>query len=108
MEPIERYSWRVVWSPEDGEYVGTCAEFPALSWLDRSPERALSGIRHTVTECVTDLRRNGEPVPEPIADHRFSGRFMVRVPPRLHRELTVQAAEAGISLNRLVTDKLAR
>ena len=47
-----------------------------------------------------------EPVPEPLATRTFSGKFMVRVPPQLHRHLAVQAAESGVSLNRLVAHKL--
>ncbi|MGV7292077.1 antitoxin HicB, partial [Mycobacterium kansasii] len=30
------YTYRVEWSPEDGEWVGLCAEFPSLSWLDQN------------------------------------------------------------------------
>jgi len=96
------------WSDEDQEFVATCAEFPALSWLATAPERALGGIRTLVQECVADMQRSGEPVPEPLSTRRFSGRFMVRVPPQLHRSLATQAAESGISLNRLVTHKLSR
>jgi predicted HicB family RNase H-like nuclease len=33
---------------------------------------------------------------------------MVRVPPEIHRHLAVEAAEAGVSLNRLVGAKLSR
>lgn len=108
MDPIDRYTWRVAWSPEDGEYAATCLEFPALSWLDSSPQRALDGIRQLTADCVRDLRANGEAVPEPMSTRRYSGRFVVRVPPALHRELSVQAAEAGVSLNRYVTHKLGR
>ena len=38
-------------------------------------------------------------LPKPIASRRYSGKFMVRVPPEVHRDLAIQAAEAGISLN---------
>jgi predicted HicB family RNase H-like nuclease len=38
---------------------------------------------------------------------QFSGKFMIRVPPEVHRQLTIQAAEAGVSLNRLVSAKLS-
>jgi predicted HicB family RNase H-like nuclease len=31
---------------------------------------------------------------------------MVRIPPELHRRLTLEAAEAGVSLNRLASAKL--
>ncbi len=104
----DRYTYRVPWSGEDGEYVGMCAEFPSLSWLASEPEAALHGIRVVVTEVVADLQANSEPVPEPLAVKKYSGRFLVRVPPELHRQLALEAAEAGVSLNRLAADKLRR
>jgi predicted HicB family RNase H-like nuclease len=102
----DKYSYRVTWSEDDGEYVALCTEFPGLSWLAESPEGALKGIRKLVKEVTTDLVANGEPVPEPIATKQFSGKFLVRVPPDVHRQLALEAAEAGISLNRLASAKL--
>ena len=84
-----------------------CAEFPGLSWLAASPEKALSGIRKLVRGCVADLKANKETVPQPLAGKRFSGKFMVRVPPEVHKQLAPEAAESGVSLNRLVSSKLA-
>lgn len=103
---VNHYAYRVQWSAEDGEYVGTCAEFPGLSWLDESPALTLVGIQQVVREAVTDWERNGEAVPGPFSDRTFSGRFMVRIPPEDHRKLALEAAEQGISLNRLATHKL--
>ena len=54
------------------------------------------------------MRANNELVPEPIAVKRFSGKFMIRVPPDVHRDLALKAAEAGVSLNRLASSKLSR
>jgi predicted HicB family RNase H-like nuclease len=53
------------------------------------------------------MKGSKESIPEPLASRKFSGKFMVRVPPDVHRELTVEAAEAGVSLNRLASAKLA-
>lgn len=103
---IDRYTYRVTWSEEDREHVGLCAEFPGLSWLEKSPEKALSGIRQLVRNCVIDMAANDEKVPEPISARRFSGKFIVRIPPETHRALAIQAAESGVSLNRLVASKL--
>ena len=103
----DRYTYRVTWSEDDNEYVGLCAEFPSLSWLAGSPEAALKGIRKLVADVVKDMTDNGETVPEPIACRRYSGKFMVRVPPDVHRDLAIQAAESGVSLNRLASSKLA-
>ncbi len=33
---------------------------------------------------------------------------MVRVPPEVHRSLAIRAAEQGVSMNRLVSARLAR
>ncbi|HDR9507056.1 toxin-antitoxin system HicB family antitoxin [Burkholderia cepacia] len=102
----DHFTYRVTWSPEDGEHVGLCAEFPSLSWLDETPEGALAGIRRLVGHVVRDMAANGEKVPEPIADRTYSGEFKVRIPPQAHRALVIQAAEQGVSLNRLASAKL--
>lgn len=104
---IDHYTYRVSWSPEDEEHVGLCAEFPSLSWLAATPEEALSGIRGVVAEAVKDMESADEPIPEPLADRHYSGQFRVRIPPQVHRSLALQAAEQGVSLNRLASAKLS-
>lgn len=104
----DRYTYRVTWSEEDEEYVGLCAEFPSLSWLSGTPEAALKGIRKVVADVIKDMLESGEAIPDPFASRQYSGKFMVRVPPEVHRKLAVQAAEAGVSLNRLASSKLAQ
>lgn len=104
---IDRYTYRLTWSEEDREHVGLCAEFPSLSWLDSSPEKALGGIRKLVRAALKEMTESGEEPPEPYAAKNYSGRFLVRVPPDVHRMLALQAAESGVSLNRLVSSKLS-
>ena len=102
----DHYTYRVTWSPEDQEHVGLCAEFPSLSWLAASPGEALVGIRQLVCEILEDMAAAGERPPAPLADRKYSGRFVVRVPPEVHRSLVLAAAEEGVSLNRLVNARL--
>jgi predicted HicB family RNase H-like nuclease len=104
----DRYTYRVTWSEADNEYVGLCAEFPSLSWLALTPEAALKGIRKLVADVVKDMVASGEAVPEPLACRSYSGKFMVRVPPDVHRKLAVQAAESGVSINRIASSKLSQ
>ena len=101
------YTYRVTWSAEDSEHVALCAEFPSLSWLARTPEKALAGIRQAVAEAVADMQTKGEQIPNALAEKHYSGEFRVRIPPEVHRALAMQAAEQGISLNRLASAKLA-
>jgi len=104
----DHYTYRVTWSEDDQEYVGLCIEFRSLSWLASSHESALRGIRRVVAEVVTDMKKSKESIPVPLANREFSGKFMVRVPPDVHRELTIEAAEAGISLNRHIAARLTQ
>lgn len=104
---MDKYTYRVTWSDEDGEYVGLCAEFPSLSWLADTQEAALEGIRDTVAQVIQDMESAGEVIPKPLSTKNYSGKFTVRIPPEEHRKLAIQAAEANISFNRLVSAKLS-
>jgi len=108
IQKIDKYTYRITWSEDDSEYVGLCTEFPSLSWLAKSPENALKGIRKIVAEVVFDMAKNNEKVPEPIACKNYSGKFMIRIPPDIHRKLAIQAAESGVSLNRIASSKLSQ
>lgn len=103
----DHYTYRVTWSAEDREHVGLCVEFPSLSWLARTPEEALAGIRKMVREAVRDIEASGGSAPVPLAVKRYSGQFRVRILPEVHRSLALQAAERGVSLNRLASAKLS-
>jgi len=104
---IDKYSYRVTWSDDDKEFVGLCAELPSLSWLSKSQDAAFKGIRKLVADTLKDLKKSKEPIPEAIATKQFSGKFLLRVPPYLHRELSLQAQYAHVSLNRYIASRLA-
>jgi predicted HicB family RNase H-like nuclease len=67
----------------------------------------MRGIAGLVTAVVEDMTTMGEAVPEAMSDRRYSGSFLTRVPEQLHRNLAIEATEAGVSLNRLVSYKLS-
>jgi hypothetical protein len=107
IDPTDKYTFRVLWSDEDGEFVGLCAEFPSLSWLAASREAALCGDREDRTAGGAGHGSGRRGPPAPLTDRNCSGVFKVRVPAVVHRNLVIEAAEAGVSLNRLVSAKLA-
>ncbi|WP_338423079.1 antitoxin HicB [Acinetobacter nosocomialis] len=63
-----QYTYRVIWSAEDNEYVGLCAEFPLLSWLDADQPKALSGIVELIADVVDDMISNNEKVPASLSE----------------------------------------
>jgi predicted HicB family RNase H-like nuclease len=108
MVNYEHYTYRVTWSEEDCEFVGLCAEYPSLSYLDENRIAALEGITNLVKDIVADLEASEEKVPEPISERKFSGKLQIRIPPELHRQLAIRAAEENVSLNRYISHKVAR
>lgn len=101
------YAYRVLWSPEDREYLATCTEFPSLSWLAPTQVEALEGLRVLVTDTIKDLAVNGEHIPPPLAEQSFSGKFLVRTTSELHARLVREAKEAKVSLNQLLNQRLS-
>ena len=86
---INKYTYRVTWSEDDGEFLGLCAEFPSLSWLAETPEKSLSGIADVVKTCVDDLIKHDKEIPSAIVTRKYSGEFMVRVPPETNQHSVV-------------------
>lgn len=101
------YTYRAEWSPEDNEYVGLVAEFPSLSWLAPTAGQAIAGIEELVDGVVKDMTESGESVPVPLTERRYSGKIALRTSPDQHRQLTIEAAEQGVSVNQWITQKLA-
>lgn len=106
MNIVDRYTYRVMWSEDDKEFVGLCAEFPSLSWLDAEREAALRGIVQLVRDTVSGLDVNEE-APVPLTDRPYSGELRIRIPPAIHQRLAVEAAERVTSLNKIIVQKLS-
>ncbi|WP_018296647.1 type II toxin-antitoxin system HicB family antitoxin [Corynebacterium lubricantis] len=104
----DKYTYEVRWSENDQEFIATILEFPSLSWLAEDKQDAISGAQSLVEEVVRDMIANNEKVPSPLGQREFSGRFNVRLPKSLHRDLAISAEREGVSLNTFVTQKLAQ
>ena len=63
------FAYSVAWSEKDGEFVGTCAEFPSLSWLAPERDAALAGIKQLVREVLDDIDASGEAAPTAFASN---------------------------------------
>ena len=107
MAEASEYTYRVFWSSEDEEFVGTCAEFPLLSYCGDDIAETLAGIVDVVASALGLLQEEGREAPEPYGARLYSGKLLVRMPPELHRQLAMAAASEGVSLNHLITERLA-
>ena len=96
------YTYRVFWSEEDKEFVGAVAEFAYLSYLDVDQHKAFDGIIDAVSNVLELYVEDGDTPPEPLGKKVYSGKLSLRLTPEQHKKAAMQAAEAGISINKLL------
>jgi predicted RNase H-like HicB family nuclease len=111
MKDIEDFmnkNYRVVLQYDpDGYWI---AEHPELSGCKADGEtaqEALSSLDISRKLWIESCLANSLEVPEPQEAPQYSGRFVLRIPKSLHRELANEAEAEGVSLNSLVNNALA-
>jgi predicted HicB family RNase H-like nuclease len=106
-DPFDGYTINV-FLDDDGEYLAHFVELPNVSAFGESPEDALRELQTAWEGVKESYQKHGEPVPVAPARKEYSGQFNVRIDRRVHRALAIEAAKAGVSLNAIVSQKLAR
>ena len=94
-------------SSEGSGYLASAVELPGCVATGETEAEALEGLRDAIRSWIRTAREFGDEVPPPASKHRFSGKFVVRVPASLHRSLALRAGAEGVSLNHLVSTLLS-
>ncbi len=93
---------------EQGEWLANLREMPNISAFSETPEQAIDSL-HTVWEMVKeDYQQKGRTLPIPPSYKDESKQFNVRIDQKIHQALALEALQAGIYLNALVSQKLAK
>ncbi len=103
---VDKYTYRVHWSEEDGVHIARCLEFPMLLAHGNSMENAINEIKIVVLETIKWLVEDGKEIPEPFGLKKYKGNLTIRVPADVHRELAIKSAEQGVSINKYILSKL--
>jgi len=98
----------VEWSDEDNCFVGSAPRLIGTCCHGKDEARVYAELCQIVEEWIELLEKDCDPLPEPLAAKKFSGRFVLRVEPALHRRLAAKALAAGESLNSYCTMTLVK
>ena len=98
----------LVQNQQPSDYLAHFVELPQISAFADSPEAALNELAIAWEGVKASYTQHGEPIPVAPSRKEYSGQFNVRLDRRLHRVLAIEAAQAGLSLNALVSQKLAK
>ena len=94
-----RYTKFVEWSEEDQCFIGRCPEIMAGGVHGGDESRVYAELCQAVEEMIKLIHADGQPLPTPLANKNFSGKFVLRVEPSLHRRMAAKALAAGERLN---------
>lgn len=102
----DRYTKIVEWSEEDECYIGRCPELFHGGVHGEDRNKVYAELCQTVDEWISILKGDKKELPPPIGSKKFSGKFILRIDPHLHKLLAIHAMKEGASLNNYVEKKL--
>ena len=98
-EQAARYAKFVEWSDEDKCFIGRCPELMLGGVHGNDEAKVYAELCTAVEETIELIHADGQEMPQPLGKKGFSGKFVLRVEPAIHRRLAAKALAAGESLN---------
>jgi predicted RNase H-like HicB family nuclease len=93
---------------EDGTWFARVVEFPGCMTEGDTPEEAIGNLDEAMAAWVEAKLEDRDHIPQPLSSDQYSGKFLMRVPKTLHRELARRADLEGVSLNQFALVALSR
>lgn len=100
------YKYQIAWSQEDDIFVVHVVDFPGLSAHGNTPEGAFAEAMSVVETSLRILQEDGEELPVPLSQQKFSGKVPLRITATLHGKLAAAANREGLSLNAFIAHQL--
>lgn len=107
MKESDRYLKIIAWSEEDGCYIGSVPGWIGPCCHGDNETKVYEELCGVVDEWIEIYKKDGRPLPPPTA-RSYSGKFVLRTGPELHRALAVNAMMEGESLNTFVVRALRK
>lgn len=93
-------------APEGGYFV-QIEDLPGCYSQGETPEEAMKMIEEARQLWLEVAYEEGLEIPEPRTEAKYSGKFFIRTPKSLHRQLNQMAKREGVSLNQYLVATLA-
>ena len=88
-------------------YFATVQEFDGCMSHGDTYAEACENIQEAMEGWIETKLEGGFPVPLPIDESQYSGKFVLRIPKTLHARLAMKAESEGVSLNQYALYRLS-
>jgi antitoxin HicB len=99
---------KVITGDAEQGFLAACPELPGCFTAGETEVEALELLHDAMAGWFETALRDGAAIPEPARqDDAYSGKFVLRLPKSLHRQLAEHADEDGVSLNQMAVSLIA-
>ncbi len=102
----DNYLRIVEWSDEDSCYIGTSPGLFIGGIHGDDQQQLFQELCEVIEETILLFEAEGKPLPISTSNKTYSGKISLRIPPELHKKISLRAAQMGESVNRFVQHKL--
>lgn len=102
---MAKYPIEVFWSDEDEGYVAVVPDLPGCNAWGKTEIEAIGEAHDAIAAWIKAAKAMKRSIPSPSRrgnETAYSGKFLMRVPKRLHAEMAKAAKAQGVSLNQYV------
>jgi predicted RNase H-like HicB family nuclease len=103
-----KYEVDIYWDADDEIYVARVPELKGCSSHGKTMAEAAANAEEAIESFLESLKKRGISPPIPLAEKSYSGEFLVRIDPYLHRDATLRAQQEKMSLNGFVEKVLRK
>ena len=112
-EQVERFKalpyTRELIKNQDGTWFARIVEFTGCMTEGTTANEAIENLDEAMSAWIEVHLEDGDTIPPPPStSDKYSGKFLMRVPKTLHRELALRADREGVSLNQYALSALSR
>src|SRR5450759_3652716 len=110
-----KYPIEIFWSDEDEGYIAVVPDLAGCNAWGKTEAEAIREAHDAIAAWIKAAKSMKRAIPAPskqAEEMGYSGKFLMRVPKRLHAEMAKAAKAQGVSLNQyvlyLLTERHAR
>ena len=101
-----RYPRVIEWNEADGVFIGSAPPLIGQCCHGDTEAEVAAQLATIVGDLVADVLDGKMPEPKPPATKVYSGKFLVRITPELHKKASLKAMSRGDSLNQFVAEAI--
>lgn len=105
VDKMTKYPIEVFWSDDDDGYIAVVPDLPGCNAWGKTATDAIREGHDAIAAWIKAARSMKRSIPKPSRradDLAYSGKFLMRVPKRLHADMARAAKAQGVSLNQYV------